>query len=159
MILSEFKNHLKNASTIELYLPNHAQVPLHFHVTELGQIQKRFVDCGGTVRQTQNVRFQLWIANDIDHRLTPEKFLGIIEKAEQDLQMEDVEVTFEYQAETIQLYGLSEQQGILYLTALNTACLAPDLCMPKQVKTKISLKDLTPDSETTTCCTPGGKCC
>ena len=159
MILSEFKNHLKNASTIELYLPNHAQVPLHFHVTELGQIQKRFVDCGGTVRQTQNVRFQLWIANDIDHRLTPEKFLGIIEKAEQDLQMEDFEVTFEYQAETIQLYGLSEQQGRLYLTALNTACLAPDLCMPKQVKTKISLKDLTLDSETTTCCTPGGKCC
>ena len=141
MILSEFKNHLKNASTIELYLPNHAQVPLHFHVTELGQIQKRFVDCGGTVRQTQNVRFQLWIANDIDHRLTPEKFLGIIEKAEQDLQMEDFEVTFEYQAETIQLYGLSEQQGRLYLTALNTACLAPDLCMPKQVKTKISLSN------------------
>ncbi len=159
MILSEFKNHLKNASTIELYLPNHAQVPLHFHVTELGQIQKRFVDCGGTVRQTQNVRFQLWIANDIDHRLTPEKFLGIIEKAEQDLQMEDVDVTFEYQAETIQLYGLSEQHGRLYLTAMNTACLAPDLCMPKQVKTKISLKDLTPDSETTTFCTPGGKCC
>ena len=48
-------------------------VPSHFHVTEVGKITKHFIDCGGTVRNEEVVNFQLWQADDYDHRLHPEK--------------------------------------------------------------------------------------
>ena len=47
MKLSEIKQHLQNLKTIAFQLPNGDLVPAHFHVTEVGQISKRFIDCGG----------------------------------------------------------------------------------------------------------------
>ena len=79
MKLSEIKNHLISLETIAFKLPNGALVPSHFHVTEVGIVSKHFIDCGGTLRQEKVVNFQLWEANDYDHRLHPEKLLSIIE--------------------------------------------------------------------------------
>ncbi|MEI7863404.1 MAG: DUF6428 family protein, partial [Planctomycetota bacterium] len=31
-------------------LPDKSFVPAHFHITEVGRVQKDFIDCGGTVR-------------------------------------------------------------------------------------------------------------
>ena len=72
MKLSEVKSVLQNLQTIGFQLPDQSLVPSHFHVTEVGEITKRFIDCGGTVRKETVVNFQLWNANDYDHRLHPE---------------------------------------------------------------------------------------
>jgi hypothetical protein len=50
MKLSTFKEKLEGLSQLVFTLPNGHQVPAHFHVTEVGQVTKHFIDCGGTVR-------------------------------------------------------------------------------------------------------------
>jgi hypothetical protein len=97
MKLSAIKNELKKLSTIAFQLPNGELVPNHFHVTEVGKVTKHFIDCGGVIRQEEVVNFQLWEANDYDHRLHPEKLLHIIELSEAKLQIPDLEIEVEYQ--------------------------------------------------------------
>ena len=106
MKLSEVKIVLQALETIGFQLPNGALVPNHFHVTEVGKITKHFIDCGGTVRNEEVVNFQLWNANDYDHRLHPEKLLNIIELSEKVLEIEDLEIEVEYQSDTIGKFGL-----------------------------------------------------
>lgn len=159
MNLTELKNVLQTLTTVELHLPDHSSVPAHYHITEVGQVQKQFVDCGGTFRTLNTIRLQLWVSTDSDHRLTADKWLGILAKAEQQLGLKDVEIEIEYQANTIQVYRLSAQAGQLLLLNTYTECLAPDLCgIPAQKKT-IKLADLTPANSNATCCQPGGNCC
>ncbi len=50
-------------------LENGTFVPEHFHVTEVGVVTKHFIDCGGTMRNEKVANFQLWDANDFEHRL------------------------------------------------------------------------------------------
>lgn len=64
MKLSEIKEVLKTVETVTFQLPNGTFVPEHFHVTEVGEITRNFIDCGGTVRKETVVNFQLWDAND-----------------------------------------------------------------------------------------------
>lgn len=81
MTLSEFVNQVKKSQALVFIEPNGNIVPSHFHITEVGLTTKHFIDCGGTERKEHTVSFQLWIADDIDHRLSSEKLIGIIQKA------------------------------------------------------------------------------
>lgn len=148
MKLSEFKNVLKGKLAIGFELPDGKLVPSHFHVTEVGEITKKFIDCGGTVREEKVVNFQLWEANDYDHRLHPEKLINIIELSEKVLNIQDGEIEVEYQGDTIGKYGMDYKEGNFLLTTKLTDCLAKDKC------------DI-PVIETTSneACTPGGGCC
>ena len=157
MKLSQIKNELKSLSTIAFQLPNGELVPSHFHVTEVGKVSKHFIDCGGIVRNEEVANFQLWEANDYDHRLHPEKLLQIIELSEAKLQIPDLEIEVEYQSDTIGKYGL-EYNGISFqLTSKLTACLAEDACGIPAEKQKIKLSEIGNQTENT--CKPGGKCC
>ncbi len=69
MKLSEIKAHLAQAESVNFQLENGTPVPEHFHVTEVGVVTKDFIDCGGTVRHEKVANFQLWDANDFEHRL------------------------------------------------------------------------------------------
>ena len=71
MKLSEIKEILPTLDNVEFHLENGTFVPEHFHVTEVGVITKHFIDCGGTIRNEKIVNFQLWNANDYEHRLKP----------------------------------------------------------------------------------------
>ena len=155
MKLSEIKNYLSTAKAVNFELQNGAVVPEHFHVTEVGVVTKHFIDCGGTERTEKVANFQLWDANDFEHRLKPTKLLNIISLSEQKLGMEDLEIEVEYQAETIGKYGLEFANNVFILTNTNTACLAMDKCGIPQEKTKINLSNLQPKAV----CTPGGGCC
>ena len=75
MKLSDVKKSLSTASSVNFQLPDGSFVPEHFHVTEIGLVTKHFIDCGGTVRTEKMTSFQLWEANDFDHRLKPKKLL------------------------------------------------------------------------------------
>jgi hypothetical protein len=158
MKLSAFKEILKSKSEIAFELPNGELVPSHFHVTEVGQVEKFFIDCGGTIRKERRVNFQLWEANDFDHRLHPNKLFDIIDLSQEKLQLTDEEIEVEYQGETIGKYFLDYKGGNFLLVPTLTDCLAPDKCGVPSQKLKVSLSDLSKPKENS-CCTPGSGCC
>ncbi|MFP4846128.1 DUF6428 family protein [Winogradskyella sp. PE311] len=156
MKLSEIKSKLNQLETIAFQLPNGTLVPSHFHVTEVGKISKHFIDCGGTVRQEEVANFQLWEANDYDHRLHPEKLLNIIELSEKVLSIGDLEIEVEYQSDTIGKYNLDYDGKHFLLTSKQTACLAQDACGIPEEKPRVKLSELQNSSSS---CSPGSGCC
>jgi hypothetical protein len=152
MKLSEIKQHLETAGTVDFKLEDGTRVPEHFHVTEVGVVTKHFIDCGGTVRQEKAANFQLWDANDLEHRLKPAKLQKIIALSEQALGMEDLEIEVEYQSGTIGKYELDYDGTTFILVSKKTACLAADNCgTPKPKRNLAELQ--------TSCCAPDGACC
>lgn|SRR5690606_5341282 len=154
MKLSEIKKLLPSLENVEFQLENGTFVPEHFHVTEVGVILKRFIDCGGKIREERVINFQLWDANDFEHRLKPEKLLKIIELSETKLGIEDAEVEVEYQGETIGKYDLHFEDKRFILMNKQTACLAEDACGIPLEKQKVKLKELK-----NSCCTLNSGCC
>ena len=117
MTLTEIKQYLKEQESISFTLPNGEKVPAHFHVTEIGKSSKSFIDCGGTLRQEKKVTFQLWNANDYDHRLHPEKLIKIIELAEDTFNLDDLDIEVEFQGEhTIEKFGLEFKTNSFYFS-------------------------------------------
>ncbi|MBW0160800.1 MAG: hypothetical protein HYI21_05620 [Sediminibacterium sp. Gen4] len=157
MKLSEIKRHLATAETLNFRLPSGAYVPENFHVTEIGIVSRHFIDCGGTERLEKVVNFQLFDANDYDHRLKPQKLIKIIALSEEKLGLNDLEIEVEYQSETISKYGLHFNGKDFQLVPKHTACLASDACGIPSVKQKIQLSELVTADEGK--CTPGGGCC
>jgi len=157
MKISEIKNHLLNSNQIAFQLPNGELVPSHFHVTEVGVVSKHFIDCGGTVRKEEKANFQLWEADDYDHRLHPEKLSNIIELSEKVLEMGDLEIEVEYQGDTIGKYDLDFDGSNFLLLSKTTDCLAKDKCGIPEQKPKVKLSEL--NKESVNACTPGGGCC
>ncbi|MEO1053975.1 MAG: DUF6428 family protein [Bacteroidota bacterium] len=158
MKLSEVKEVLKTVDEVSFGLPDGSQVPPHFHVTEIGTVDKRFIDCGGTVRTENVICFQLWSANDFDHQLIPDKLFDIIAISERELGLKDLEVEVEYQSDTIGKYGLEFEDGRFVLQAKMTNCLAPEKCGVPLAKPKVRLSTLTTSDESGYC-KPGSGCC
>ena len=157
MKLSEIKNILTTVEAVNFKLPNGKFVPEYFHVTEVGLITKNFIDCGGVVRNETVVNFQLWDANDYEHRLKPQKLIHIIELSEKVLSIGDFEIEVEYQNTTIGKYDLGFNGTDFELLNKQTACLAQDQCGIPSEKPKLKLTQLSADDANT--CTPGGSCC
>jgi hypothetical protein len=154
MTLNEIKHILPDLNDIQFRLENGQTVPAHFHITEVGQVSKLFIDCGGSIRKEDFIQFQLWSSHDTEHRLKPEKLRDIIALSEQKLNLKDAEIEVEYQAETIGRYGLDFDGGQFILRNKSTACLAEDQCGIPQQKPKITLSELPVKT-----CTPGSGCC
>ena len=149
MRISQVKEALIDLDAIEFILPDGSSVPAHFHVTEVGKVTKDFIDCGGTVRHEEAANFQLWNADDVDHRLQPSKLLDIIALSEQVLGLEDLTVEVEYQAETIGKFGLDFDGTKFLLTTTETDCLAKEVCI-------IPTEQVVGDSSG---CDPKSSCC
>jgi hypothetical protein len=158
MTVSQIKANLSAHDTLLFQLPDGTSVPAHFHVTEVGEVTKRFIDCGGTHRQERLVNLQLWSANDYNHRLHPGKLVSIIELAEKQLGLGDLEIEVEYQGpDTIAKYSLAAgENGTLLLTSKQTDCLARENCGVPLPKQAVSLAGFVADKAG---CTPGGGCC
>ncbi len=157
MRLSEFKKIVSSLEDLNFQLTDGTSVPSHYHVTEIGNISKDFIDCGGTIRNERVVNFQLWYSIDFDHRLKPKKMLDIIELSERKLGIEDAEIEVEYQADTIGKFGLDFDGKNFVLTNKQTACLAMDNCGIPTEKIKVSLAAL--GKKTENCCSPESGCC
>lgn len=154
MTISDIKEKLNILKNIQFKLPDGNLVPEHFHVTEIGKITKHFIDCGGVERKEEVVNFQLWNADDYDHRLHPEKLLRIIEMAEQKLNITNSEIEVEYQGETIQKFELEFEGENFLLVNKQTDCLAKEQCGIPSLNEKFSA--IVPQGES---CTPGSGCC
>ncbi|WBV54230.1 DUF6428 family protein [Chryseobacterium gambrini] len=156
MTLEQIKNILPTLDNVEFQLENGTFVPEHFHVTEIGMVSKNFIDCGGTIRKEEKVNFQLWNAEDDEHRLKPRKLLHIIQLSEEKLGIRNSEIEVEYQDTTIGKYDLEFNGKHFILKNKKTACLAQDSCGIPQEKEKLSLKEL---GHKTSQCAPNSGCC
>lgn len=157
MKLSDIIQHLASAEFVNFKLPTGAYVPEHFHVTEVGLVTKHFIDCGGTERIEKVVNFQLWDANDFEHRLKPIKLLHIIQLSEKKLGIGNLEIEVEYQSDTIGKYGLHYNGKDFLLVPKQTACLASDACSILPIKQTIQMAELQVTNQNG--CIPGGGCC
>ncbi|MFO0802047.1 MAG: DUF6428 family protein [Gemmataceae bacterium] len=118
---------------IHLMLPDRSFVPAHFHITEVGRVQKDFIDCGGTVRTATSCVLQVWVAQDLDHRLDTTKLLKILRLASPLLQATDLPVEVEYEDRAVSQYPVEMVEvtpsGLLvHLGSKHTTCLAQDRC-------------------------------
>lgn len=157
MTLEQIKEILPTLENVEFQLEDGTLIPEHFHVTEVGQINKKFIDCGGVIREESVVNFQLWNADDYEHRLKPGKLLNIIKLSEEKLGIENNEIEVEYQSNTIGKYDLEFYGKVFVLKSKTTACLAQEACGIPSAKVKRNLTEITINQNNS--CTPGGGCC
>jgi hypothetical protein len=126
-------------SSLHFKLPSGEFVPDHFHVTEVGRVEKNFIDCGGTRRKSVSCLLQTWTANDTHHRLTADKLAKILKLAAPILESDELSVEVEYGTEVAAQYTIADFQladGItLTLRGKQTACLALDVCGVGQCNT------------------------
>ncbi|MCU0704961.1 MAG: DUF6428 family protein [Fimbriiglobus sp.] len=118
---------------LHLMLPDGDFVPPHFHITEVGRVQKDFIDCGGTVRNSTACVLQVWVADDTDHRLEAAKLAKIIRLATPLLKSSDLPVEVEYETGLVSQYPLTAAEVtpaglLLHLGTKHTDCLAKDRC-------------------------------
>lgn len=114
-------------------LPSGESVPQHYHITEVGHVVKRFFDCGGTERRHESCTLQLWVANDLDHRLLADKISSILAVTEKIFPQDDLPVEVEYQLNSTTLFTVDSVTRVLgklvfQLGTKRTDCLAPDRC-------------------------------
>ena len=135
MTVQEFRDALERHPGEKMHwmLPDRSFVPAHYHITEVGRVQKDFVDCGGTVRSTKSCVLQVWVANDVDHRLETTKLAAILRVAGPLLQSDDLPVEVEYEEGMISQYPIGGMEvtpaGLLFhLGTKHTACLTPEKC-------------------------------
>lgn len=136
MTLSEFKTLLQNNRDkgFRLLLPDQNTVPISFHITEVAFVQKTFIDCGGTMRETRTCQLQAWVGPDDDHRIAAGKMADVLNRAAGFLPTEDLDLEIEYESAAISQYPVaaaevSAEFVTLQLTTKHTACLAPELCI------------------------------
>ena len=158
MILSELKDLFARHPdrSFRLSLPGDSEVPVSFHITEVGRVQKTFLDCGGTLRERTTCQLQVWVGKDYEHRIETGKMAAILEKGKSLLPDDSIPVEIEYEDRVISQYtieghDLTEEAVVLRLAHKHTECLAPELCglqMPGLRLPTIGGK--------VSCCGPGG---
>ena len=164
MNLKDLKAHLAASpeKLVQLILPGGSTVPQHFHVTEVGQVQKDFIDCGGEVRNSTVCLIQAWVANDLDHRIETDKLLKILELADKVIPSDNIPVEFEYQERVISQYqlkasGITDDGEAVTLTLglKFTDCLSKDKCgIPEDYVGERQ----SGEAATAPCCGPGETC-
>lgn len=119
--------------SIRIMLPDGTFVPEHFHITEIGRMDKRFIDCGGIQRESHSCVLQVWVAHDIEHRLDRIKLINILSLSEK-LYAETAPLEVEYGIDLISQYTVkdveyTEHNELLFvLGGKRTECLAPNKC-------------------------------
>ena len=138
MTIAEFKEHLRlhPDAPLRFLLPDGGWIPAHAHVTEVGRIDKTFVDCGGTVREAQACVLQTWVADDLEHRLSPGKLADVLDRASGILRSDELPVEIEYEDCSVSQFPVAAaeagEEGLVFaLVSKHTDCLAKELCLPQ----------------------------
>jgi len=152
MKLSELKDLLNTSgeSDLQLVLPTGKPIPVSFHITEVGRVEKTFIDCGGEMRRSESCQLQVWLGEDAGHRLGAPKAAAILEKARSFLPDDSLPVEIEYEDQVISQYVIEsgERRGhsvVLRLGLKHTDCLAREVCG-------------LPAASAQPCCGPSGCC-
>lgn len=137
MTVSAFTTALHEAGSAEVrfILPDGGLIPAHAHITEVGRVDKRFIDCGGTKRADSHCLLQTWVADDVEHRLQADKLARILQLGAELLADPQLPVSIEYEeglTSQFPVVDAVQEGGVLYFrTALrHTDCLAKEVCIP-----------------------------
>jgi hypothetical protein len=135
---------------LQFILPDGGRIPIHAHITEVGRVDKTFLDCGATIRKVSTLCLQSWVADDTDHRLPAGKLADIIDRAAPILGTEDLDVELEYEDGFISQFPVETAQAqgdllIFTLSTKHTDCLAKEICLPSP-------------KESSSCCSGTGCC-
>lgn len=134
MKLSRFSELLQSHpdKPFHLVLPGSGTVPASFHITEVGHVTKKFIDCGGKLHSVESCQLQVWLGDDTDHRLYAGKMARVLDlaKAKGVLPAEDLDVEIEYEETAISQYtvsdfALTESAVVLHLAAKREAYRLP----------------------------------
>lgn len=133
---------------VRFILPDGGRIPGHAHITEVGRVDREFLDCGGERRKTSFCCLQAWVADDTDHRLSAGKLASIIGRALEPLGLASLPLEIEYEDGVISQFPVvSVGAGAavdVHLGMKHTDCLAKEVCLP---------------SAPAAGCTPGSGCC
>ena len=125
----------------------------NYDITEVGNVTRNYIDCGGTPRQENKLNIQLWVASDKDHRLKPAKVLDILKLAEKQFEFSNIDMEVEYQQSTIGRFKLAFDGDVFQLINTYTSCLAQDKCSISQEKPRV------PITASGLRCNPESNCC
>jgi hypothetical protein len=135
---------------VRFILPDGGRIPDHAHITEVGRVDREFLDCGGQRRKTSFCCLQAWVAGDTDHRLSARKLSAIIGRALEPLGLKGLPVEVEYEDGFISQFPVvSVEAGeavTVHLGTRHTDCLAKEVCLP-------------PATASADCAVPGSGCC
>lgn len=120
-------------------LPTGGLTPIHLHLTEVARVEKRFIDCGGTIRTDLSARLQLWSADDTDHRVGCAKALQVLARGAELVGSTALPLEVEYDFPFLTVFPVvgSVVEGaerIFLLGAKRADCLAPEICVPSACK-------------------------
>lgn len=162
MNIREFLSTLQSDAALPLaiHLPDGSPIPAHFHITEVGHVTRRFIDCGGTRRVQESCLLQTWVHDDIEHRLHAGKLAEIFTHAGDILPHDELPVEVEHELGAVSQFTVESAVArggrlVIELGTKHTDCLArgvclPDTCAPKNVQ---------PAPATSSCCDPKSGCC
>jgi hypothetical protein len=136
MKLSELRDSLARnpESTLGFQLPDGSAIRADFHVTEVGHVTKRFIDCGGKTHSSEACILQVWLAdNDKEHRLMAGKLASILELAKPVMPAADLDVEIEYEKGVVSQYPVASIEAApgrleIKLSLKHTDCLAREAC-------------------------------
>jgi hypothetical protein len=150
MTLKEFSNHLRGLENMAFFQEDGLAIDPHYHLTEVGIVSKRSIDCGMQKHDESQILLQLHYGADVDHRLTPVKVNGILKKTSSELQLADLPVQIEMQGKTLEIYGLDSHPLGFQLKNLSTTCKAADAC---------GIIPLASEKSEAACCSAESNCC
>jgi hypothetical protein len=162
MNIQEFLSTLHGNAELPLaiVLPDGSPIPAHFHITEVGHVTRRFIDCGGTRRVQESCLLQTWVHDDIEHRLHAGKLAEIFVHAGDILPHPGLPVEVEHELGAVSQFTVESATArggklVVALGTKHTDCLArgvclPDTCAPKPVQ---------PAPAQSSCCDPKSGCC
>jgi hypothetical protein len=112
-------------------LPDGDYIPAHAHVTEVGYVAKKFIDCGGVTGTTETVLLQTHVGRDVEHRLRSDRFAKILQLGEKVLPHDQLEVEVEYDCCVVAQYPITDvkrkgEHLDLLLGKRHTQCLAQE---------------------------------
>ena len=131
MKLRALKNLLSQhpATFPRFVLPDGNYVPAHAHITEVGHIMRKFIDCGGETSREEKALLQTHVGRDTEHRLRSDRFARILELGERILPDDQLDVEVEYDCCVVAQYPIAEarlegQHFYLLLSRGRTQCRA-----------------------------------
>ncbi len=143
MKLSQFTSLLEAHpdTPFHLVLPGENTLPASFHITEVGHVTKKFIDCGGTLHTVESCQLQAWVYTDTQHRLLAGKMVSVLNLARAkgvlpDTNDLDVEIEYEDAAISqymVESFAVSESAVVFTLAGKHTDCLAKELCVPNSL--------------------------
>ena len=110
MKLCELQNILKaHPITFPRFvLPDGEYIPAHTHLTEVGHVVRNFIDCGGLKGKEEKIVLQTHVGNDVDRRLTSDRFAKILQLGNSVVPKSDLEVDIEYDCCVVAQYPITE---------------------------------------------------